>query len=545
MQRCVKASRTFAACHEGQLVQRRFGVFPPSRQYGTATVQRPSRLHHEEHTARTRHLLRDMLREITYLPDSQARQWYKKYTLGRFREYGFKVWEHRHDADYEERIQSQLREARHMHNFLQRAAQGETKPLLKVLLTTYGRQGKRRHELLSALMQGGGSASSSTSISSGLTQQNGKGRDSPHASTDIPPHKTSLPGAKEVNQGAWEAYVPAFSPPLEALLKSQMANPPPHLTRPLLRSMRPRIEELNAWLRPMPKCRVKNQVKAWYADLLNRVHPPLPRSEWERLQNLATGQARESIPRRRAGCSVETVSALDMVIAYGKPSFPKLSDAHEVTPRFMRRLWAKVYEQCPVMDWDAARQQWIVIWGAQALHRLQLGENVTIILDMIKELAAFQESLDKVEATEDSLKRTLSFAPGGTQHCNTHGYAKTLILRLPREPPIEGDQPDAVAGMAMYFNNYSTWQAAPGIYLEDLFVRPQYRKRGYGKLLIRALAQEVLQIGGTRLEWSCLKSNEASLEFYERLGARQKGEWVGLRVDGEELVDLAQGKRRG
>ncbi|KAF2772202.1 acyl-CoA N-acyltransferase [Teratosphaeria nubilosa] len=166
-------------------------------------------------------------------------------------------------------------------------------------------------------------------------------------------------------------------------------------------------------------------------------------------------------------------------------------------------------------------------------------DDVPIILDMIKELAAFLESLDKVEATEDSLKRTLSFAPGGTQHCNTHGYAKTLILRLPREPPNEGDEPEAVAGMAMYFNNYSTWQAAPGIYLEDLFVRTQYRKRGYGKLLIRALAQEVLQIGGTRLEWSCLKRNEASLEFYERLGARQKGEWVGLRVEGGDMPNIA------
>ncbi|KAF2772203.1 hypothetical protein EJ03DRAFT_267562 [Teratosphaeria nubilosa] len=327
MQRCVQASRTFLVCRDGPLGQRCFGRVPIIRRCRIATVQRP--LLDAEHTTRTRHLLRHIFREITYLPDPHARQWYKKYTIGRFREYGFRVWEHRHDAEYEDRIHSQLREARHMHNFLHRATHGETKPLLKVLLTTYGRQGKRRHELLSALRQG--------------------------------------------SESAWEAYVPAFSPALDALLNSQIANPPPHLTRPLLRRMHPRIEELNAWLRPMPKCRVKNQVKAWYAAVLDRVHPPLPRFEWERLRDLATGKAHESIPRRRAGRRVETVSALDMVIAYGKPSIPKLHDAHKITPRFMQRLWAKVFEQCPVMDWDGARQQWIVIWGGQVLYRLHLG----------------------------------------------------------------------------------------------------------------------------------------------------------------------------
>lgn len=72
---------------------------------------------------------------------------------------------------------------------------------------------------------------------------------------------------------------------------------------------------------------------------------------------------------------------------------------------------------------------------------------------MIKELAEYQEALDKVDATEESLRRTLSFASGGKQHSNP-GYAKTLILRLPVKPADPNDQPEAVAGMAMYYNNY-------------------------------------------------------------------------------------------
>lgn len=98
--------------------------------------------------------------------------------------------------------------------------------------------------------------------------------------------------------------------------------------------------------------------------------------------------------------------------------------------------------------------------------------------------------------------------------------------------------------MALYFNNYSTWDAAPGVYLEDLFVRQTYRKKGYGTLLIKALAEETVRIGGTRLEWSCLKWNEPSLKFYRSLGAKEKLEWVGLRVDGEVLEKMSKEAER-
>lgn len=173
--------------------------------------------------------------------------------------------------------------------------------------------------------------------------------------------------------------------------------------------------------------------------------------------------------------------------------------------------------------------------------------DVPEILAMIRELADYEKESNKVEATEESLLHTLVFAPSETDPepfttTPQSGYAQTLILRLPNSPSHPDDSPGAVAGMALYFNNYSTWRSKPGIYLEDLFVRPQYRKRGYGKLLIQALANEVLRIDGGRLEWSCLKWNEPSLAFYKSLGAEQMDDWVQLRVDGPKLEKLAAGE---
>ena len=170
-----------------------------------------------------------------------------------------------------------------------------------------------------------------------------------------------------------------------------------------------------------------------------------------------------------------------------------------------------------------------------------------MILELIKELAHFENADDSVKATEVSLGQTLNFAPSekdqdsaedsstGTQSelamgHSTSGYAKTLLLSAP-----EGE----VAGMALYFHNYSTWRAKPGIYLEDLYVRPKYRRRGYATLLLKELAKEVQKINGGRLEWACLKWNENALKFYRSQGAATMDEWVGLRVDGENLAKLA------
>lgn len=93
--------------------------------------------------------------------------------------------------------------------------------------------------------------------------------------------------------------------------------------------------------------------------------------------------------------------------------------------------------------------------------------------------------------------------------------------------------------MALYFKNYSTWRGAPGIYLEDLFVRPEYRGKGYGKRLLQEMARETKRIGGQRLDWSVLKWNEPSIKFYKAIGAQPMDEWMTMRVDDEALDKMA------
>jgi GNAT superfamily N-acetyltransferase len=95
--------------------------------------------------------------------------------------------------------------------------------------------------------------------------------------------------------------------------------------------------------------------------------------------------------------------------------------------------------------------------------------------------------------------------------------------------------------MALYFHNYSTWTSAPGIYLEDLFVRPEYRGKGYGKALLGELAREGLRLGCKRLDWSVLKWNKSAIDFYlsEVVGGKIMDEWEGVRVEKERLEKLA------
>jgi ribosomal protein S18 acetylase RimI-like enzyme len=161
---------------------------------------------------------------------------------------------------------------------------------------------------------------------------------------------------------------------------------------------------------------------------------------------------------------------------------------------------------------------------------------------LIRELADYERELHSVEATEAKLLETIAFAPSDAPDVAVTGHipqteptspskpARCLVLTTPSGTP---------AGIALYFYNYSTWRARPGIYLEDLYVKQSERKRGYGKRLLVELAKEVVTMQGGRLEWSVLKWNEPSIKFYESIGAKMMNEWVVMRVDGEGLTKLA------
>ena len=144
-----------------------------------------------------------------------------------------------------------------------------------------------------------------------------------------------------------------------------------------------------------------------------------------------------------------------------------------------------------------------------------------LILDLITQLAEYERMSDQVVATEASVRETL-FGPRPSAE---------VILAW------EGDEP---AGFALFFHNYSTFLGKPGLYLEDLFVVPKFRGRGYGKALLVRLAKIAVERNCGRFEWSVLDWNEPAIGFYKKLGATPMHEWTIFRVAGEALASLAR-----
>jgi GNAT superfamily N-acetyltransferase len=139
---------------------------------------------------------------------------------------------------------------------------------------------------------------------------------------------------------------------------------------------------------------------------------------------------------------------------------------------------------------------------------------------LIVELAEYERLAHQVVATEEDLRRTLF---GG------RAYAEVLIAR------VGGD----VAGFALFFHNYSTFLGRPGLYLEDLYVRPAFRGVGLGRALLARLARIAVERDCGRLEWWVLDWNEAAIGFYRKLGARAMDDWTVFRLDDEALRALA------
>lgn len=153
---------------------------------------------------------------------------------------------------------------------------------------------------------------------------------------------------------------------------------------------------------------------------------------------------------------------------------------------------------------------------------IRFGEesDVSLIADLIRGLARFEKLEDQVTMTEAKLKDSLF----GERRC-----AETLIA----------EQDGEAIGFALFFHNYSTFLAQPGIYLEDLFVMPDRRGGGVGKALLERLAQLAVERGCGRLEWAVLDWNKDAIRFYERLGAKPNDDWTIYRLTGKPLLALA------
>lgn len=144
------------------------------------------------------------------------------------------------------------------------------------------------------------------------------------------------------------------------------------------------------------------------------------------------------------------------------------------------------------------------------------------IIELIQALADYEREPDAVRLDREDLRRHLFGAKP---------YAEVIIA--------ETDAGQS-AGFALFFHNFSTWEGKPGIYLEDLFVRPELRGQGYGKALLAELARLAVERGCARLEWAVLDWNEPSIQFYKALGARPMDEWTTYRVTGDALRQLGE-----
>lgn len=148
--------------------------------------------------------------------------------------------------------------------------------------------------------------------------------------------------------------------------------------------------------------------------------------------------------------------------------------------------------------------------------------DVPLILEFIRGLAVYEKLLPEVEATEEKLRATLFPAHGRA--------AAECVLAFAGETP---------AGFAIFFHNYSTFLAKPGLYLEDLFVQPEFRGQGIGKALLLHLAKLANARGCGRMEWTVLDWNEPAIAFYDSLGARRMKEWQICRLTGAALEQYA------
>jgi len=151
--------------------------------------------------------------------------------------------------------------------------------------------------------------------------------------------------------------------------------------------------------------------------------------------------------------------------------------------------------------------------------RYAVREDTPLILKFIRDLAAYENLLDEVVATEIILDEWL--------------------FEKQKAEVIFAVAADREVGFALFFHNFSTFLGRSGIYLEDLYVDPEYRGCGYGKAILKQLARIAVERGCGRLEWWCLDWNQSSIDFYLSLGAKPMDEWTVYRIDGDTLADMA------
>jgi GNAT superfamily N-acetyltransferase len=155
------------------------------------------------------------------------------------------------------------------------------------------------------------------------------------------------------------------------------------------------------------------------------------------------------------------------------------------------------------------------------IRRARPGDETELVA-MVRELAEFEHAADQCTVTDDQMRQAL------------FGEQPIIAAHLAE---VDG-QPAAIA---LWFRNFSTWDGVAGVYLEDLFVRPAFRRHGLARGLLATLARECVTNGYSRLTWAVLDWNSNAIALYDAVGGRQQNEWITYRVSGEELSELAAG----
>jgi hypothetical protein len=283
-----------------------------------------------------RHLFRALLRAASYLPDEFARTYIHNHIIHRFRT-ASKI------------TPARLQDARGDLNVLQRASMGEIKPLTKVMHLSYGRTGRRRRELIVALLR-----------------------------ADAKPMQETDPSAAPpvFKEGHTAESPPSPRPVFDTFLQSQSLNHPPDTSRVKIRHLQPQIPKENIWGRPVALKRQRGLRHKWWSETLNKLLPPLPELEWNRLKDLATGvipfegppprRSTRLSPKRKPREVLELSSLKNPIrhaVRHSLDNRQKTMHQHEINARFMRRIWANVWNLTPKMSYDGESIEWIVTWG--------------------------------------------------------------------------------------------------------------------------------------------------------------------------------------
>ena len=153
--------------------------------------------------------------------------------------------------------------------------------------------------------------------------------------------------------------------------------------------------------------------------------------------------------------------------------------------------------------------------------RKTTSKDIPLILSFIRELAEYERAPNAVSCTERDLRR---------DGFGTNPKFRVILAEWDGEP----------AGMAFFFHNYSTWQGRPGIFIEDLFVRPQFRGKGVGRALMAKLAQTVIAERCHGIRWEVLDWNKPAIDMYQHLGSKFREGWRIMQITGQELIELAK-----